>query len=101
MSMSLRHWRLVLVSAAFATTFGLAAAADAEISQPVLLGDIGSLPTSVQPLYEWSGAVQFVPFAGATFFDAWDGARGQELWRSDGTPAGSAPLRDLCPGACN
>ena len=87
--------------AALAAALLASAPAVAELSQPVPLADIGSNPTTVQPLYEWSGAIQFVPLAGATFFDAWEGARGNELWRSDGTPAGTFAVRDLCPGACN
>src|SRR4051794_14763339 len=28
------------------------------------------------------------------------GAYGTELWRSDGTPAGTTLLKDICPGSC-
>ncbi len=33
----------------------------------------------------------------ALFFLSWDEAHGRELWRSDGTPAGTLRLRDIVP----
>jgi len=36
--------------------------------------------------------------AGYAFFLATDGARGTELWRSDGTALGTRPMIDLAPG---
>jgi len=38
--------------------------------------------------------------AGPFVFAAHDGVHGPELWTSDGTPAGTRLLRDLCPGPC-
>lgn len=93
--------RELVAGLAFAAVLALGPPATAELSQPVLLGDLGQVPTTAQPSYGFTGSVHFVPFAGATFFTAWDGARGHELWRSDGTPAGTAIVRDLCPGSCN
>jgi ELWxxDGT repeat protein len=37
---------------------------------------------------------------GRFLFQAWDPARGVELWVSDGTPAGTRLVRDVCPGPC-
>jgi ELWxxDGT repeat protein len=34
-------------------------------------------------------------------FRGWDGIHGWELWRSDGTPEGTALLADICPGHCS
>ncbi len=43
------------------------------------------------------------PFAGAqigniTYFNADDGINGRELWRTDGTPAGTQLVKDINPG---
>ncbi|HEV7519122.1 MAG TPA: hypothetical protein VGR07_22760 [Thermoanaerobaculia bacterium] len=35
------------------------------------------------------------------YFSASDPAHGFELWRSDGTPAGTYRLTDVCPGRCD
>lgn len=47
-----------------------------------------------------------LPFAltavgGRALFTAADDVHGVELWATDGTPAGTAILADLCPGACS
>jgi ELWxxDGT repeat protein len=39
----------------------------------------------------------FVSFAGAVYFAADDGRRGRELWRSDGTTAGTRLVVDIAP----
>ncbi|MBK9129628.1 MAG: hyalin, partial [Phycisphaerales bacterium] len=41
----------------------------------------------------------FLPARAATVFDADDGQRGREPWRTDGTAAGTVPLGELVPGA--
>jgi ELWxxDGT repeat protein len=41
-----------------------------------------------------------VSMDGIAYFVAGDGAAGLELWRSDGTAAGTALVRDICPGPC-
>lgn len=38
---------------------------------------------------------------GITYFPASDPAHGKELWRTDGTEAGTYRLTDVCPGRCN
>jgi ELWxxDGT repeat protein len=35
---------------------------------------------------------------GTLFFSAWDGINGTELWKSDGTAAGTVMVKDLLPG---
>ena len=42
--------------------------------------------------------LKLTPFAGKLYFNVDDGVHGIELWATDGTPAGTALVRDLYPG---
>lgn len=42
--------------------------------------------------------VRFVELNGRVFFTASDPAHGEELWATDGSPAGTALVRDITPG---
>jgi len=42
----------------------------------------------------------FVALGGTVFFAASDGIHGFELWRSDGSEAGTRLVADICPGSC-
>jgi ELWxxDGT repeat protein len=66
-----------------------------------LLGDIAQPPTPVYPPFEEHSFRPFVAHGGALYFFSWDATRGQELWRSDGTAAGTSIVRDVCPGSCS
>jgi ELWxxDGT repeat protein len=65
-----------------------------EIPKPVLLKDIN-------PGLESSSPAMFVEFNGAVYFRANDGMHGIELWKTDGTLAGTSLVTDLNPGAAN
>src|SRR2546421_11123007 len=53
--------------------------------------DLVSAPASSQPAH-------FVNVNGTLFFAADDGVHGTELWKSDGTEAGTALVKDILPG---
>ena len=77
-----------------------AAIAPAQEGAPGMLRDIAKPGVYHAPLI-LQGPVLFVPLGSFLYFDSWEAASGQELWRSDGTRAGTTPVRDICPGACH
>ena len=48
-----------------------------------------------------SGPRYLVDVAGTLFFTANDGIHGRELWRSNGTPAGTRIVRNIGPGSAD
>jgi len=59
---------------------------------PVLLADINPGASS-------SNAARYTDVNGTIYFIANDGVNGQELWKSDGTSAGTVMVSDIRPGA--
>jgi len=47
------------------------------------------------------GSSNWVNVNGTLFFTAWDSTRGSELWKSDGTDAGTGLVKDIYPGTGN
>ncbi len=63
---------------------------------PRLVKDVNPFPSPVSSL---PGA--FVPVGSLTYFTADDRETGRELWRTDGTSAGTFRLLDACPDGCH
>jgi ELWxxDGT repeat protein len=74
-------------------------AAPLATAQPALVKDI--VPTGTDPL---TGPRSFKPASlvslnGTVYFSAYDPRYGRELWKSNGTPAGTVLLKDIIAGA--
>jgi large repetitive protein len=74
----------------------LFAAASAS-AQPTLVKDVNT--TDVRGPFTF--AADLAQIGGVVFFGFTDSTHGYELWRSDGTAAGTQLVKDLCPGACS
>ncbi|HEY1582001.1 MAG TPA: ELWxxDGT repeat protein [Chthoniobacterales bacterium] len=59
------------------------------------------LVKDINPGSEGSDAAAFVKLNGVAYFRATDSAHGYELWRTDGTDAGTEMVIDLNPGSVN
>jgi ELWxxDGT repeat protein len=57
--------------------------------------------------HQQSGTLEYLDFfalfrmGDVAYFNASNGVHGRELWRSDGSFAGTNMVKDICPGACN
>jgi ELWxxDGT repeat protein len=63
---------------------------------PRLVKDINPIPFP-----EGSEPNDLVSAGGLSYFGADDGDSGSELWRTDGTEAGTFQVLDACPGECS
>ncbi|AKI99369.1 ELWxxDGT repeat protein [Archangium gephyra] len=69
------------------------------VGTPRLVRDIQ--PTPPPSAEEGSHPSSFVSVGSTRFFVAYDALHGVELWKSDGTPAGTVLVKDLEPGPLN
>lgn len=65
---------------------------------PVTVDPWVSTQLALFPGSEGSYPREFTEFQGQLFFEAWDGSYGSELWKSDGTEAGTVLVKDIYPG---
>ena len=57
------------------------------------------LPTAAPPAHSGSSVLDLTAAGTEVFFAADDGVHGQELWKTDGTAAGTMMVMDLTPGS--
>ncbi len=62
------------------------------LAQPGLVKDINPGPAGSDPM-------ELTDFKNTLFFTANDGTHGRELWKSNGTTAGTVLVKDVAPGA--
>ncbi len=86
--------RLALL-ALFASTFSFPLAGQV----PVQVADLNT--TRYDSGDNFLFGSEFVELSGTVYFTASDVLHGLELWKTDGTDAGTVHVTDLCPGACD
>ena len=76
------------------------AALPAAAAGPFLVADLDTtrLPGAA---FDPARPIQWVELGGFLYFTADDGQHGVELWRTDGSSAGTQMVSDLCPGPCS
>lgn len=57
-----------------------------------------ALDPTLETSYPYFPQPEFTPLAGVLFFVAWEPEHGGELWRTDGTAAGTVLVADINPG---
>ncbi len=74
----------------------------AAIAAPHLVADLNTGPnTDPVPIGLFADSGMTISHDGVLYFSAGDPAHGRELWRSDGTAAGTYRLTDVCSGRCD
>lgn len=73
------------------------------VSGALSLASTAQVPTLVKDINPTgnSGVAFLTCFGGETYFSAIDGVHGVELWKTDGTEAGTVMVKDLNPGSGN
>lgn len=89
-----------LARLAFLALAAAALSAPLAAQAPVQVADLNTTRYDNGDSFFFFGS-EFVEFSGAVYFTASDVLHGLELWKTDGTEAGTVRLTDLCPGSCD
>ena len=87
--------RLLFTAVHFGSSEGAVWITDGAAAGTVELARLGARDYMVE--YDYG----LVAGAGRAYFTAARASTGNELWTTDGTPAGSRMVADLCPGSCD
>jgi ELWxxDGT repeat protein len=92
--------RRVLLSLGLAGLFALPAllAGPASAQPAVRVADVN--PSQEEPANPQFLAASFAAVGSTVYFSADDGILGLEVWKSDGSAAGTVLVKDTCPGSC-
>jgi uncharacterized repeat protein (TIGR01451 family) len=71
---------------------------DGTVEGTVLVKDINAAGDGFPECWDPWDPTYLVGVDGTLFFNAWDGTLGWELWKSDGTTAGTVLVKDINPG---
>src|SRR5262245_34527758 len=82
------------VAAVCATAFWFASSSQVVAGEPFLVRNINTMPIGVG-----SNPVFLGTIGGVAYFSADDGIHGRELWRTDGTTAGTSIVKDIQTGS--
>jgi ELWxxDGT repeat protein len=84
---------VVVTVGSYVTAIATSPPADAALLPPVMARQVAE----INQLGD-SNPAPFVTIGATTYFNATDAAAGSELWRTDGTTAGTTLVKDIDPG---